>query len=45
MFDPNNPFKDVAFPKKLALDLINQGKNNEAILSLEAHLQKNMDDG
>lgn len=45
MFDPNNPFKDVAFPKQLALDLINQGNNNQAILALEAHLQKNMEDG
>jgi hypothetical protein len=40
MFDPNNPYKDVAFPKKMALDLINQGNNNQAILALEAHLQR-----
>lgn len=45
MFNPENPFKEVAFPKKLALELINQGKNNEAILALEAHLQKNVEDG
>ena len=45
MFNPENPFKEVAFPKKLALELINQGKNNEAILALEAHLQKNIEDG
>lgn len=35
----------VAFPKKLAFDLINSGNNNQAILALEAHLQKNMQDG
>lgn len=34
LFDMNNPYKDVAFPKKLALDLINQGNNNQAILAL-----------
>ena len=34
IFDKNNPFLDVALPKGLALDLINQGKNNEAILAL-----------
>ncbi len=34
MFNPNNPFKDVAFPKKLALELINAGNNNQAILAL-----------
>jgi hypothetical protein len=45
IFDKNNPYLDVALPKGLALDLINQGKNNEAVLALEAHLQKNMEDG
>ena len=45
IFDNNNPYLDVALPKGLALDLINQGKNNEAVLALEAHLQKNMEDG
>jgi hypothetical protein len=45
MFNSNNPYKDVAFPKKLALDLINAGNNNQAILALESHLQKNMQDG
>jgi peroxin-5 len=44
MFDPNNPYRDVAFPKKLALELINQGRNNQAILALEAHLQKRPED-
>ena len=39
-FDPNNPYKEVPFPKQLALELINQGNNNQAILALEAHLQK-----
>jgi hypothetical protein len=34
MFNPNNPFRDVAFPKKLALDFINQGNNNQATLAL-----------
>lgn len=34
MFNPNNPYKDVAFPKKLALELINAGNNNQAILAL-----------
>jgi hypothetical protein len=34
MFNPNNPFRDVAFPKTLALDFINQGNNNQAILAL-----------
>ena len=34
IFSPNNPYLDVALPKGLALDLINQGKNNEAILAL-----------
>jgi hypothetical protein len=38
MFNQNNPYRDVAFPKKLALDLINQGNNDQAILALEAHL-------
>ena len=41
----NNPYRDVAFPKKLAFELINVGNNNQAILALEAHLQKNMQDG
>ena len=45
IFAKNNPFIDVALPKGLTLDLINQGKNNEAVLALEAHLQKNMEDG
>ena len=31
-------------PKFLALNFINSAKNNEAILALEAHLQKNMED-
>lgn len=42
IFEKNNPYLDVALPKGLALDLINSGKNNEAVLALEAHLQKNM---
>lgn len=45
IFEKNNPYLDVALPKGLALDLINSGKNNEAVLALEAHLQKNMEDG
>lgn len=45
MFSPNNPYREVAFPKKMALDLINAGNNNEAVLALEAHLEKNMQDG
>lgn len=45
MFNPNNPFREAAFPKKLALDFINQGNNNQATLALQAHLQKNMQDG
>lgn len=45
MFNPNNPYRDVAFPKNLALKFINEGNNNQAILALEAHLQKNMQDG
>lgn len=45
MFDPNNPYKEAPFPKQLALELINQGNNNQAILALEAHLQKNLEDG
>jgi hypothetical protein len=45
IFDKNNPYLDVALPKGLALDLINQGKNNEAVLAIEAHLQKNLEDG
>lgn len=45
LFNPNNPYREVAFPKKLALDLINAGNNNEAVLALEAHLEKNMQDG
>ena len=28
----------------MALDLINQGNNDQASLALEAHLQKNMED-
>ena len=34
LFDKNNPYLDVAFPKKLALELVNDGRNNEAILAL-----------
>jgi len=34
MFDPNNPYLEAPFPKKMALDLINQGNNNQAILAL-----------
>ena len=45
LLNPNNPYREVAFPKKLALDLINAGNNNEAVLALEAHLEKNMQDG
>ena len=28
VFSKDNPYRDVAFPKKLAMDLINQAKNN-----------------
>jgi hypothetical protein len=34
MFNQNNPFKDAPFPKQLALDFINQGNNDQAILAL-----------
>ena len=41
--DPN-PYTDVALPLPLAMEFINKGNNNEAILALEAHLQKNEND-
>lgn len=44
-FNPNNPYLNAQFPKGVALDLINHGNNDQAILALEAHLQKNMQDG
>ncbi len=33
-YTANNPFEDVALPLNQALDFINKGRNNEAILSL-----------
>lgn len=34
IFNPNNPYLNAEFPKKIALDLINQGNNDQAILAL-----------
>ena len=45
VFSPDNPYLNAEFPKNVALDLINKGNNNQAILALEAHLQKNLEDG
>ncbi len=44
-FSPDNPYLQAENPKAMALDLINQGNNNQAILALEAHLQKQPVDG
>jgi cytochrome c-type biogenesis protein CcmH/NrfG len=44
IWSENNPYQDVAMPLPLAMDFINKGRNNEAIMALEAHLQKNQDD-
>ena len=33
-YTPNNPYEDVALPLNQAIDFINKGRNNEAILSL-----------
>lgn len=33
-FNPDNPYLQVENPKAMALDLINQGNNNQAILAL-----------
>ena len=44
-FNPENPYLNAEFPKQIALDHINKGNNNQAILALEAHLQKHMEDG
>lgn len=43
-FNPANPFLNVAKPLLVSVDLIAQGKTSEAILAMEAHLQKNQTD-
>jgi peroxin-5 len=45
IFNPQNPYLNAEFPKEVALDLINKGNNDQAVLALEAHLQKHMEDG
>lgn len=44
IFSENNPYLDVAMPLPLAMEFISKGKNNDAILALEAHLRKNEND-
>ena len=44
IFNPENPYLNAEFPKNIALEFINKGSNNQAILALEAHLQKHMED-
>lgn len=41
LFSANNPFINVPKPLQVALDLIAQGRNSQAVLAMEAHLQKN----
>lgn len=36
----DNPYLDVALPLPLAMDFISKGRNNDAILAMEAHLRK-----
>ena len=43
-FNQANPFLNVAKPLLASVDLIAQGKTSEAILAMEAHLQKNEKD-
>ena len=45
IFNSQNPYLNAQFPKQIALDLINKGNNNQAVLALEAHLQKHIEDG
>lgn len=44
-FDSQNPFENEAKPLALASSLLNQGNTKNAILALEAHLQKHPNDG
>lgn len=44
VFATNNQYSAVESPLDLAYELMNKGKNNEAILALEAALQKNQKD-
>lgn len=43
-FSNQNPFMEVAKPLVASVDLIAQGKTREAILAMEAHLQRNEKD-
>lgn len=43
-FATQNPYDNAENKKMLALELINKGLNNEAILALEAHLKQNQQD-
>lgn len=44
VFQKNNPYLEVPDKKSVALDFINRGLNNEAILALEAQVQKEPED-
>ncbi|CAD8150419.1 unnamed protein product [Paramecium octaurelia] len=43
-FQENNKYLAMDFPLQAALNLVHQGQNTEAILALEAHIQKNPTD-
>lgn len=43
-FNTANPFLNMPKPLVASVDLIAQGKTSEAILAMEAHLQKNEKD-
>ncbi len=43
-FNPANPFLNEPKPLLASIDLIAQGKTSDAILAMEAHLQKNEKD-